>query len=168
MLAGAASLSLSAGAAAQTPPPPGPALSTPDFIAAAAGTDEFERREGRMAEVQAGDPHVKQFGHMMVNDHTDTTRALRRAIAKAGLPEPPPPPLSPEQRHMMDALRGVTGEAFDRMYLAQQIQTHETALHVMESYAANGANPVLRTAADNTVPIIEHHLAVARELRAAP
>jgi putative membrane protein len=121
-----------------------------------------------MAESQAGDPHVKQFGHMMTIDHADTTRKLKEAIAKAGMPVPPPPPLSSDQMQMIDALHGVTGEAFDKMYLGQQIQTHEMALHVMQSYAANGDNPVLREAAANTVPIVEHHLAVARQLREAP
>jgi putative membrane protein len=168
ILSGAAALALAAAAHAQTPPQPGPALPTPDFITAAAQTDEFERQEGRMAETQAGDPHVKEFGHMMTIDHADTTRKLRAAIAKAGLPEPPPPPLTAEQQQMIDALRGVTGEPFDKMYLGQQIQTHEMALHVMQSYAANGDNAVLREAASNTVPVVEHHLAVARQLREAP
>jgi putative membrane protein len=168
MLTGAACFALAATAFAQTPPQPGPALSTPEFIIAAVQTDEFERREGHMAEMQAGDPHVKQFGHLMTIDHADTTRKLRDAIARAGLPEPSPQPLSADQREMIDALRGVTGEAFDKIYLSQQIVAHENALNVMQSYAANGENPVLRDAASNTVPIVEHHLAMARQLREAP
>jgi putative membrane protein len=159
-LATVASLSLAAPGLAQ----PGGALPTPQFISAAASTDEFERQEGRMAERQAGSPQVRSFGQMMVRDHTNTTMALKLAIRRAGLPPPPPPQLTPDQQSNVSALKGLRGRDFDRTYLQQQIQAHQTALGVMQAYAAGGDNRTLRKAAASTVPIVKRHLAMAQKI----
>ena len=156
-LATVASLSLGAPALAQ----PGAALPTPQFISAAASTDEFERQEGRMAERQAASPQVRAFGQMMVRDHTNTTMALKAAIRRAGLPAPPPPQLTPDQQANLSALRGRHGRDFDRLYMQQQVQAHQQALGVMQAYAAGGDNRVLRGAARDTLPIVRRHLAMA-------
>jgi len=159
-LAGFASLCLAAPALAQ----PGGALPTPQFINAAASTDEFERQEGRMAERQAASPQVRSFGQMMVRDHTNTTMALKLAIHRAGLPPPPPPQLTADQQSNVAALKNLRGRDFDRTYLQQQIQAHQTALGVMQAYAAGGDNRMLRKAAASTVPIVKRHLAMARRI----
>jgi putative membrane protein len=159
-LAGVASLCIAAPALGQT----GPALPTADFIKAAATTDEFERQEGRMAQRDGASAQVRDFGQMMVRDHTNTTMALKRAIHSAGLPIPGVPHLTAEQKANVAALNGLHGADFDHAYIAQQIQAHETALGVMRAYAASGDNPTLRKAAASTVPIVEHHLAAARKI----
>lgn len=156
-LAGFASLAFAAAASAQP-------LPTPDFIKAAAQTDDFERIEGRLASKEAGSAQVRSFGEEMVTAHTKTTAALKAAIAKAGLPPPAPPTLTAEQTQNVAALRALHGAAFDRAYVDQQIQAHQTALGVMQAYASGGDNPVIRKAAGDTVPIVQHHLAMARAL----
>ena len=159
-LAGFASLCLVAPTLAQT----GAALPTGDFIKAAATTDEFERLEGRMAERDGASARVRDFGKMMVRDHTNTTMALKQAIHSAGLPIPGTPHLTPEQEANVSALKGLHGTDFDHAYIQQQIQAHQTALGVMQAYAAGGENPTLRKAAASTVPIVQHHLAMARKI----
>jgi len=156
-LAGVASLSFAAAAVAQP-------LPTPDFIKAAAQTDDFERTEGRLAEKMAGSPQVRGFGAEMVSAHTKTTAALKAAIAKAGLPPPAPPMLTAEQSQNLATLKSLSGPAFDKAYVYQQIQAHQTALGVMQAYASNGDNPVIRKAAADTVPIVQHHLEMAQSL----
>jgi putative membrane protein len=164
LLAGIASTALAASVAAQ----PAPALPTPAFITAAAQTDEFERREGQMTDVRASSSQVRDFGQMMIADHTNTTLALKAALHKAGLSIPPGPALSAEQAADIETLRPLHGPAFDRAYVDQQIHVHEAALGVMQAYAAGGDNPVLRKAAADTVPIVQHHLEMARSLAGAP
>jgi putative membrane protein len=156
-VAGFASLAFAAAANAQP-------LPTPDFIRAAAQTDDFERTEGRLAEKAAASGQVRSFGAEMVTAHTKTTAALKAAIAKAGLPPPAPPTLTAEQTQNIATLRGLHGAAFDKAYVDQQIQAHQTALGVMQAYASGGDNPVIRKAAADTVPIVQHHLAMAQAL----
>jgi putative membrane protein len=156
-LAGVASLVFAAAAVAQP-------LPTPDFITAAAQTDDFERTEGRLAEKMAANVQVRSFGAEMVTAHTKTTAALKAAIAKAGLPPPAPPTLTAEQTQNIATLKALHGAAFDKAYVDQQIEAHKTALGVMQAYASSGENPILRKAAANAVPIVQHHLAMAQAL----
>lgn len=142
-----------------------PALSTHEFVKAAAQTDEFERQEGRLAATQGGGQKVREFGQMMVTDHTKTTEGLKAALKKAGMPVLPPPPLSHEQSQSLAKLRGLHGADFDKAYITEQIATHEKALGVMQGYSSGGENAVLRKAAADTVPVVEHHLSMAQQIQ---
>jgi len=143
----------------------GQALPTQAFITAAAQTDEFERREGRLAETQAEDPKVKAFGAKMVKAHTMTTQKLKMAIREAGMTVPPPPPLTDDQKQMLKTLRGLHGADFDKTYIDQQVQVHQMALGVMQAEAAGGSDPTIRQAAANTAPIVQDHLTMAQALQ---
>lgn len=158
LLATAVSACLGASAMAQ-------ALPTPDFIRAAAQTDQYERKAGHMAESTGASANVRKFGREMVAAHAKTTAALKAAIRKAHMRVPPPPPLTAEQDSNLSTLKGMHGAAFDHAYIAQQIAAHEAALGVMQAYAGGGDNRVLRKAAADTVPIVTHHLAMAQMLR---
>ena len=164
--AGAAALmaAMSAPVTGLAQPAP-PAVSTRDFVTAAAQSDEFERRAGRMAQSMARSHRVQEFGARMVQDHTMTTEGLKAAIRKSGHPVPPPPPLTGEQRQMLDQLKGA-GRGFDAVYLQQQVQAHQQALGLMQSYARGGDNPNIREAAGKTAPLVRHHLMMAQELQA--
>jgi len=154
-LASVASLTFATAAVAQP-------LPTPDFIKAAAQTDDFERTEGRLAEKMSASAQVRSFGEEMVSAHTKTTAALKAAIAKAGLAPPAPPLLSAEQQQDLATLKTLHGAAFDKAYVEQQIQAHQTALGVMQAYASSGDNSIIRKAASDTVPIVQNHLAMAQ------
>lgn len=168
VLAGAAALVLSAAAHAQMigPSPAGGPRATKAFITQAAQSDEFERREGRLAERRATNPAVRAFARRMVADHTRTTRDLQRAIRRSGMAPPPPPALAPDQKGMLAQLNGMRGRAFDRTYIAQQVDAHQNALQLMNGFAQAGEPPPLREAAKNTAPLIQHHLDMARNLQA--
>ena len=171
LLAGALGLGVASFAAAQPMPsaeqmheqaglPPGgqTPLTTPQFIKAASQSDEFERREGRLAETKSTDPKIRKFAATMVSAHTMTTENLHKAIMAAGMSVPPPPPQSRDQMKMMTDLRATSGADFNRTYMAQQQQAHLMALGVMTNYSNNGDSPALKTAAADTAPIIRHHL----------
>ena len=166
-LAFASALALTAAAAVPFAPasaqPAPSAVSTRDFVTAAAQSDEFERRAGRMAQSMARSHRVQEFGARMVRDHTMTTEGLKAAIRRSGHPVPPPPPLSPDQQQMLDQLKG-SGPGFDGVYLQQQVQAHQQALELMRSYGRSGDNPAIREAANKTAPLVRHHLMMAQDL----
>jgi putative membrane protein len=142
-------------------PPPGAmmqALPTPDFLTVAAQSDEFERREGRMATERGVNPHVRQAGAQMVQAHTESTRKMKMAAARAGLPPMPPPALDAEQQQMLDRLQTARGPEFDRMYVHQQIMAHQKALGAMTAYAQGGPPGPVRRAAMEIRPIVQQHL----------
>jgi len=179
LLAGAAALAVAATAQAQPMPPPAPPMPmapgmpmpmhdgmTMDFVTKAAQSDEFERREGRLAERKASNPAVRHFGAHMVMAHTQTTRDLKMAIHAAGMAAPPPPMLTDDQMHMMGDLAHKQGADFDRAYMDQQIQAHQDALQLMQNYGANGHPGPIKDAANKTAPLVQQHLDMAKHIRA--
>ncbi|HLK25462.1 MAG TPA: DUF4142 domain-containing protein [Caulobacteraceae bacterium] len=150
--------------AVQAQPAPSPG-DTHAFIFKAAQTDEFERREGRLAENRARDPAVRRFAAQMVSDHTRTTEGLKAAIRRAGMAPPPPPALSSDQQRMMSDLGAKNGRDFDRTYIDQQVRVHEAAQGVIGGYAQSGPRGPIREVARQTLPIVQHHLGMAQDLQ---
>jgi putative membrane protein len=139
--------------------------STDDFIKTALQSDEFERQTGATAKQSGLTQGVRDFGAMMVVDHTKTTQDLDAAIAKSGRPVPSTPKLTSLELQGINSLKNQIGmPLFDSTYLAQQIRLHQQALALMQAYAQNGEDATLRTAASNTIPIVQHHLSTAQDL----
>lgn len=167
---GAAALALTclagpAGAQMVGPSPAGGTRAIRDFVTQAAQTDAFERREGRLAEQKAQSPQVRAFAREMVRDHTRTTQGLQAAIRKAGMKPPPAPRLTSDQRNEIGQLQGLSGRAFDKAYIDQQVQTHEDAQQLIGGFAQAAAPGPLRDAAQKTLPLVEHHLDMAKKLQ---
>ena len=137
------------------------AMTAPDFVTAASQSDMFEITEGKMARTM-GSPAVRRFAARMVRVHRKTTANLHAAIRKAGMTVPPPPVLRPDQQQMLGQLQGLSGPAFDKAYLTQQVQSHREAIQLESDYAKSGDVPALRTAAKGAVPIVTMHLKMAQ------
>ena len=173
LLAGAIMCGLGTAVSAQTSMSPTMAsdpsapITTPQFIKAASQSDEFEIQEGQMAQTMGASPKVRAFGAKMVRDHTMTTDNLHKAIMKAGMEVPPPPPLRPDQADMVARLQGLSGPAFDSAYLQQQVQSHQEALTLQSNYRDNGDVPAIKAAAAKTVPIVQNHLQMASQMQTA-
>ena len=156
--------SLSATAMAQTATIADAPTAAPDFITAASQSDMFEIAEGKMAQKLGSTAAVRQFGSKMVRDHTKTTATLHKAITKAGMALPPPPPLRPDQDQMVSQLQSMSGADFDKAYLTQQVQSHQEALALQSSYARTGDVPSIKMAARSAIPIVSMHLKMAQKM----
>ena len=155
-------LTLAAGQAWAQPKPP----STEDFANAAAQSDQYEIQAGRVALVQGVNPQVKLFAQQMIDAHTQTSAALLGAVRASGL-RPPPPIMGADQAKMLGALQSLKGPDFDKAYATQQANAHVAALVTEQGYASDGTDANLRQTAQAAVPIIQHHLEMARVLQAS-
>jgi putative membrane protein len=133
------------------------------YTAMAAASDQFEIQSSQIALSKAQNPQVRQFAQMLITHHMQTTAALTAAAAASGM-SPPAPMLMPMQRQMIDELQATSSGSFDRVFLQQQVPAHEMALALHQNYAARGDATPLRTAAAAAVPIVQQHLAQARQL----
>src|SRR6188768_1052634 len=112
---------------------PTPDASTPQgFVDTMAASDMFEIEAGKLARDMGKSQAVKDFGAMMVKDHTTSSDKLKAAVAEAGNGLAVAPALTPVQQGNLDQLRGA-GENFDAMYAQQQVDAHETALGVLQA-----------------------------------
>jgi len=134
------------------------------FVKAAGASDLFEIRSAKLALQKTKDNDIRDFANMMVTDHTKTTEAVKAAAKKAGL-TPAPPELTAEQQSMLDQLQPLSGDDFDKAYLAQQMPAHQQALTMIQNYAQNGDTPALVDAAKTAVPIVQKHIDHLQELQ---
>lgn len=138
------------------------------YITAAGQSDQFEIQEGQLAAQMASSPKVRDFGKMMVKDHTTSTRAVMLAAKNGGLmPPTAPPPLRADQRQMLMQLRNTSGAEFDRIYLMQQAQAHDQALMLHTNYAKNGDNTKLKAVANNIAGTVRQHISMIKSMMPA-
>lgn len=140
-------------------------VAAPEFVRRAGQSDQFEIQSSQLALGRSRDQGVRRFAQMMLRDHEYTTSRVMQAARRSGLPPMGPPPLRRDQQGMVDQLSYARGYDFDRLYVTQQVAAHEQALGLMQSYAASGDAEPLRRVAQEAVPIIQHHLEMARDLR---
>jgi putative membrane protein len=155
----------------QGQPAPAPATQatipmTPDgFVETAAFSDMYEIQAGELAESRGQTTEIKAFGRHMVDGHRKTTADLKSIVARNNLNIAPPAQLDAKHQDMIDALRSASANDFDQVYIHQQNSAHLDALALMQTYAATGASPPLKQFAARTVPIINEHIAMLRDVR---
>jgi putative membrane protein len=131
------------------------------FVDQQAASDMFEIESGRLAQQSGKSQEVKDFGAMLVKDHTKSTADLKAAAGQEqGVTVAPK--LTAKQQSDLDALKGA-GENFDRTFKTQQIAAHTQALALLQKQAQSGTG-ALKDFAAKTAPVVEAHLGQARQL----
>jgi putative membrane protein len=132
-------------------------VSTGTYIARAANSDMYEIQAGELAARNGQSQEVKDFGRMMVEDHTKSSQDMKAIVARANVGTEPPARLDSEHQAMIDRLKAARGEEFDREYLSQQVTAHRKALALHQGYAQGGDNTELKGFAVQVVPVIQKH-----------
>lgn len=135
------------------------------FAEKAAISDMFEIQAGKLAQDQAKEQGVKQFGSHMVADHTKTSDAMKTMAREKSMTLPAK--LDSEHQQKLDKLRGLKGDQFDSAYLQGQMDAHQTAVTLFRQQAENGKDADLRRFAEQSLPTLEQHLRQVRDLRPA-
>jgi len=120
---------------------------------------------GRLAGDSAADPKVKEFGQKMVTDHSAANDDLQAAAAKDGITLPQT--ASKKQHQAARRLGQLKGDAFDREYARMMVKDHEEDVALFRKEGASGQDADLKAFAQKTLPTLEAHLKMARELPGA-
>ena len=147
-------------AAIPSPPP----LSDQDsaFINAAAAGGLAEVQDGTVAAKQAARPAVRAFGQKMVDDHTPVNQQLMTLATSKGAT--PPTTLSDADQAMLTKLSAMHGRAFDTAYLRGQVTAHQQMAQILTKETTDGTDADLKAFAQQTLPAVQQHLAMARSL----
>ena len=147
-------------------------ISTQDFVQKAATSDMFEIQSGKLAAEKAEHEDVREFGKKMADDHQETSEELLEHLEDEQINAQLPKGLDQEHQAKLDKLKGLSGSKFDQAYVAMQVQAHETAVNLFDSYAKNGDNEELKDWAAETLPALKEHLKEAKalneDIKAAP
>lgn len=142
--------------------PPSPSV---QFVTQAGQSDVYEQQAGQLAIQRGTNAGVKDLAAMLVVDHGRSQAEMAGAATAAGL-NTTSPGLSPAQAAMVLALQNAPAAQFDSLFVTQQVQAHQQALALLNSYATGGDNPGLRAAAQKAIPMVQGHLDRAQALAA--
>lgn len=132
------------------------------FMITAAQANLAEVEMGRMAAEKSTNSEVQKFGQAMVDDHSQANRQLMDLAQKKNIALPN----EPDDAHKKDAgrLSDLKGAEFDRSYMTMMVQDHVKAVALFEATAKAAKDSDVRAFAEKTVPVLKHHLQMARDL----
>jgi len=135
-----------------------------DFIEGAAHAGNAEIEASKLALEKAASPDVKSFAQKMIDDHTKVGDELKTLAQGKGVTPPDGPSLV--QTAKIKALGLMSGENFDKMYASQiAVSAHEDAVELFKKNAAEAEDPDLKAFASKTLPALEEHLRMGKELQ---
>jgi putative membrane protein len=137
----------------------------PDFVAKAAASDMFEIESSKLAVKMSADPEVKKFARSMIDAHTASTAALKKAITDSGKTLPLPTALPTDLQDMLDGLMKADAKDFNKKYAEAQEDGHHAALDLLQRYAQDGDDVNLKAFAAATAPTVQEHLNMAEGLK---
>ena len=131
-----------------------------DFAMAAADDGMFEVKMGELAQKNGSSAKVKELGKMMEADHSKANEELKAWAAKSGVTLPTD--ISPEKQGKYNDMAAKKGSDFDKAYASEMVDAHEKAINLFKSEAEDGKNADLKTWAGGKVPVLQHHLEMAK------
>jgi putative membrane protein len=133
------------------------------FVNLAAQTDMVEANLGQLAQTAAATQPIKDYGQMLVTDHTNDYNQLYAAAHQANL-DVPNAIDAEHNKAMVDPFQKLQGAAFDRRYVREMIAGHTKAISVYKKEAADAQNPALKSYAETALPVLQKHLDDAKNL----
>jgi putative membrane protein len=122
--------------------------------AAQGGMAEVEL--GRLAQQRGSSAQVRDFGRMMVQQHSQANSELMAIAQRLGVTLPSTLPPSAQAAQMR--LQQTQGPDFDKQYIELQAAGHLEQRALFQFAANNAQNPELRSFAQKTLPMIERHI----------
>jgi putative membrane protein len=134
------------------------------FLNKAAVGGMAEVQLGQVAEKNAKSPDVKLFGRRMIEDHSKANSELTRLATTKGVT--PPSELDSKHKATLDRLSKLTGDQFDKAYMADMVTDHEEDVAEFQKEANSGGDPDVKAFAAKTLPTLQEHLKLAKAIDA--
>lgn len=134
-----------------------------EFATKAAQGNMAEVNAGQMAAQKGTSADVKAFGNRMVNDHGKALDELKQWAATKGFTLPTD--VSADQKAEADKLSQKSGADFDKSYADTMADDHEKDAKEFEKASKDAQDPDLKAWAAKTLPIIQDHLKMAKEMK---
>lgn len=133
------------------------------FARNAASGGMMEVELGKIAAEKGGTEGVKQFGQKMVDDHTKANDELKQVAGQESITLPTS--LSRQDQAQLNKLSKLSGAAFDKAYVNDMVKDHEKDVAEFQEEANSGSNATIKNFAAKTLPTLQDHLRMAKELQ---
>lgn len=133
-----------------------------EFAVKAADGGMMEVQLGEYAQKNAASPQVKEFGALMVKDHTTGNEALKALAKQKNITLPTS--LSNDKQKKVGDLTKLKGAEFDKEYMSFMVKDHKEDIEEFSEQAKDGKDAELKQWASEKVPVLQHHLREAEKL----
>lgn len=122
-----------------------------------------EIETGRLALEKTQNPQVRQFAQKMIDDHTKAQQQLAQLAQRKGAQVPQETDF--QHKAIATGLRVLDGNTFDERYLQHVgVNDHRRTVDLLEKTQRTARDPDLKSLASKTLPIVQNHLAMARQM----
>jgi putative membrane protein len=132
------------------------------FVREAAQGGMAEVELGKLATKRASSEEVKKFGQRMVDDHTRAGDQLKEIASSKGVQVPQQ--LSAKDKLTKERLAKLSGEQFDKAYMADMVKDHTQDVADFQRESKAGTDSDVKEFASKTLPTLEDHLRQAKKI----
>jgi putative membrane protein len=120
--------------------------------------DNYRAAAGGLAMTKSPSQDVRDFGRALWADSIEDSRNLQWVLDQTEPHVFLPTTVSPQYMFVIDELLPVSGDEFDRRFIAQQVASLTQALALAQAYARYGDDFDLKEYARRSVPTIKARL----------
>jgi len=99
---------------------------------------------------------VKEFGQMMVKDHTAINADLKALAAQKGVTLPDN--LDAKHQQTVDEMGALSGSAFDDAYVLAMLKGHKMDAKAFKAESAATTDADIKRFVDKSLPVVQTHL----------
>ena len=132
-------------------------MSDQQFVNFAAQTDMVEANLGKLAQDVAASQAVKDYGKMLVTDHTADYKQLQQIAPQASLSVPDAIEAA-QNKALIGPFHKLKGKTFDQRYIHTMIEGHTKAIAIYKKEAEDATSDSIKSYAQTALPVLEKHL----------
>jgi len=132
------------------------------FVMKAGPANAFEIASSQLALTKAQNADIKTFAQRMITDHTKAGDDLKAAAGAQKIAVPAEPDAT--ETAEINKLNSLSGNAFDKEYVAAQTNAHADAVNLFKAYVAGGQNGAVKDFAAAALPTLQMHYEMVQKL----
>lgn len=133
------------------------------YLVDAAETDMKGIEIGKLAQQKATDPEVKNFGKMLVDNHTKSLGTVKILASRKNISLPAS--LTEKGKEAYNKLNEKSGIAFDKKFSEMMVEGHEKMIEKMNKVAEKATDEEIRVWASNKISTLTTHLEHAKKMK---
>ena len=126
-------------------------------------TNNAEIKFGQAALAQGSTQAVRDYGKMLVDDHTKANEEATKLAQSMNVAAPTG--VKPDDMAAYNMATGMSGAGFDKDFLADMAKGHQAAIDKFQQEADSGDPAPVTDFAKQTLPTLKKHLETAQSLQ---
>lgn len=139
------------------------AATSNSFVENAAQGGILEIEAAKLALEKSKSTDVREFATQMQADHSKVNQELTALAKKQDIEVPNEASMIDKAKKLLLEMRD---ESFDKAYANNQVAAHEQTIELFKKEAESSENPELKAFAAEKLPALQHHLEMAKQLKA--